>query len=246
MFHTFRTLAHLHLRCTRVEPVLAGEIAQFRVVIANRNNYDRYALRVQADEHLPPAFVDVMTQAEAAIMVPVTTYQRGMQRVPRMTLETVFPLGVWRAWSYWQPSLEVLCYPTPAPAGQNMIPLQCDGSDGEGHTGSASEDFAGIREYQKGDGMRRLAWKAMARSPQGVPMSKTFDGGRTSQIWLDLAMLPANFGREAALSQLTRWVLDCENTGVRYGLRLPTVEIRPARGDIHRERCLTLLALLES
>jgi len=35
MFHTFRNLAHLHLRGARVDPVFAGEIAEYRIVLVH-------------------------------------------------------------------------------------------------------------------------------------------------------------------------------------------------------------------
>jgi uncharacterized protein (DUF58 family) len=84
----------------------------------------------------------------------------------------------------------------------------------------------------------------MARSPNGDLLTKLFDGASQRDVWLDLSVVPAHLGLEAALSRLTRWVLDCElASDVHYGLRLGVLEIPPERGEAHRERCLTALAL---
>jgi len=243
MFQTFRNLAHLHLRAAKADPVFAGSIAEFRVVIANRQKYARYALWVVADAALAPVEVDPMPNAETLLSVPVTATQRGRLQLPRITLETVFPLGLWRAWAYWQPDLSCVVYPKPSDE-DIPVPASSEGAPGgDGHTGSGSEDFAGIRPYAPGDPPRHLAWKAMARNPEGEQLSKLFEGGLRTQLWFDLSQVPGRHGLEAALSILTRWILDSEARQLRYGLRLGGVEIGPGLGEAHRERCLTALAL---
>jgi uncharacterized protein (DUF58 family) len=48
---------------------------------------------------------------------------------------------------------------------------------------------------------------------------------------------------EERLSRLARWVLLAEEGGLRYGLKLPGVEVPLGDGFAHRERCLKELAL---
>lgn len=246
MFYAFRNLAHLSLRPARVEPVYAGEVAEFCVVLSNRQSFDRYAISLQADRGLAPILIDPVAHTETRVNVPVRITQRGWQPMPAITFRTTFPLGLWRVWSYWQPDLQVLAYPRPAPPGEPLPPLQTDGSEGQGHAGLGSEDYAGIRTYLAGDPIRHLAWKAMARTPSGKNLTKIFDGSSRRNLWLDLAQLPAAVEPEAALSRLVRWVLDCEAGEIQYGLRLLTLEIEPDRGATHRDRCLTALALFGS
>jgi len=50
---------------------------------------------------------------------------------------------------------------------------------------------------------------------------------------------------ETRLSILAHWVLQAEEFGQGYGLRLPGVRIAPDRGEAHRARCLEALALFE-
>ena len=73
-------------------------------------------------------------------------------------------------------------------------------------------------------------------------LSKQFGGGYRSSVWLDWEQLP-DLDEERRLRQLCRWVLDCEQAGVLYGLRLPQQMLAPACGEEHQHRCLAALAL---
>ena len=53
-------------------------------------------------------------------------------------------------------------------------------------------------------------------------------------------------GIEAGLSVMCRWVMQAEDFGQSFGLRLPGSEIPRNRGEAHRARCLEALALFES
>jgi uncharacterized protein (DUF58 family) len=54
-----------------------------------------------------------------------------------------------------------------------------------------------------------------------------------------------NLGTEARLEQLSRWIVDAEERGDRYGRELPRVHIAPDRGADHRHKCLAALAVHE-
>ena len=105
-----------------------------------------------------------------------------------------------------------------------------------------AEDFAGLRPFQAGDSLRRVAWKAYARG-QGL-YTKQFAGTDVVSHVFDyesLAGLPA----ESRLEQLCRWVLDAQERGEAFALRLPGTSIETNVGPAHRERCLNALALFE-
>ena len=113
--------------------------------------------------------------------------------------------------------------------------------DGAGKVMAAGdEDFSGLRNYVAGDAMPRIAWKALARE-QGLQV-KQFSAQQGHSLWLDWSQLP-NIAQERKLELLTRWVLDAETQGMRYGLRLPGKELQPAQGQTHRAECLRALAL---
>ena len=155
-------------------------------------------------------------------------------------METRFPLGLLRAWSYIQPDMRCIVYPKPDEA---MLPLP-EASAGTGEkrvAGGGNDDFSGLRSYQAGDSPRHIHWKAAARG-QGL-QTKVFSGRAAAELWLDWDQMPAHIDTEMRLSRLTRWVLAADQDGLRYGLRLPGIELEPDAGETHRLACLRELAL---
>ena len=80
-----------------------------------------------------------------------------------------------------------------------------------------------------------MAWKAVARAD--LMLTKQFSGASSAQMWLDWDAMPS-LDTEQRLSRLAGWVLAAEQSGARYGLRLPGVQIAPERGEAHRGACL--------
>ena len=136
--------------------------------------------------------------------------------------------------------MRCVVYPRP---DEGLLPLpEPSGSAGEKRVASGgSDDFAGLRAYQASDSPRHIDWKAAARG-RGL-QTKLFSGRAAAELWLDWDQLPANLDLESRLSRLTRWVLSADQEGLRYGLRLPGLELAPDRGEPHRLACLRELAL---
>lgn len=238
ILHTFRNLVHLHIAPGRVEPVFAGELAWFELYLENRSGYDRYALCLRHQGRSTQC--DVASARGATVSVPVASERRGWLTPARITVDTRFPIGLLRAWSYIQPDMRCLVYPQP---DEGLLPLP-DPSGGTGEkrvAGGGSDDFAGLRPYQASDSPRHIHWKAAARG-QGL-QTKVFSGRAAAELWLDWNTLPANLDLESKLSRLTRWVLSADREELRYGLRLPGLELAPDAGESHRLACLRELAL---
>ncbi|WP_019141720.1 DUF58 domain-containing protein [Noviherbaspirillum massiliense] len=249
MHLTFRNLAHLHLAAGRSTPVFAGEEARFELHLINRRRHDRYALWVDfVGEGLPEVIhhADVAAQSTTTITLSALAQQRGWMPAPRVRLQTRFPLGLLRAWSYWQPDARALVYPQPE---QNAPPLPVAGIEAnEGEGGAGEEDFAGIRGYQAGDSLKRLAWRQIAKVDVdlgGALVTKHFEGGAATEIALDFAQLPRLMDVEAKLSRLTRWVIEAEARGLPYSFHLGGTHLPAALGPAHREACLRALALYQ-
>jgi uncharacterized protein (DUF58 family) len=85
-----------------------------------------------------------------------------------------------------------------------------------------------------------MAWKVLARG--GEPAVRFYTDLGAQPEWLEWSALDG-LDVEGRLSQLCRWVLQCEAGPPRpYGLRLPGNEIPPGHGALHRARCLRALA----
>jgi uncharacterized protein (DUF58 family) len=245
MVNTNRNLAQLHLAIGRTQPVFAGEEARFELYLHNRTKRDRYAIWmdfVQAGEARQVA--DVAAGSSTALLLSLPSTERGWLPAPRVRLHTRFPLGLFHAWSYWQPDARILVYPFPEP---NAPPLPMTGIASQDGVGTAGQDdFGGIRSYQPGDPMRHLAWRQIARldpSLGGQIVTKHFEGGAIEDLTLDFDLLPASLGLEARLSRMTRWVLEAEQRGKPYAFRIGATSYPAACGEAHQAACLRALAL---
>jgi uncharacterized protein (DUF58 family) len=245
MILSYRNLAQLHLRAGRAPSVFAGEEARFELHLLNRTGRDRFAIQVHFDTAGAARHMANLTAGGSAVLVlAAATAQRGWMPAPRVRLVTRFPLGLFRAWSYWQPDLRALVHPSPEP---DAPPLPMTGTARADARGSAGhDDFAGIRSYQSGDSMRSLAWRQIARLDPaygGQLVTKHFEGGGSDELVLDLEATPAAIGLEARLSRMTRWVLDAEQRGLPYAFRVGPHHFPVASGAAHQAACLRVLAL---
>jgi uncharacterized protein (DUF58 family) len=250
MHLTFRNLAHLHLSAGRTTPVFAGEEALFELHLINRRKHHRYAIWLDfVGEGLPEIdqAADIAPHSTRGVVLSAPTRQRGWMAAPRVRMQTRFPLGLMRAWSYWQPDARVLVYPTPEDDAPPLPLGEAERKDGQGAAGQ--DDFAGIRNYQAGDSLKRLAWRQIAKLDVdlgGTLVSKYFEGGAAADIVLDIERLPVTMSLDAKLSRLTRWVLEAELRGLPYALRLGSTRFDAAVGPSQRDACLYALATYEA
>ncbi|MQR02530.1 DUF58 domain-containing protein [Glaciimonas soli] len=255
MHLTFRNLAYLYLSTGKKSPVFAGQTALFELHLINRRTHPRYAIWLKfitADlPHIEQA-IDIAASTSANVVLGSNTYVRGWLAAPKIRLQTRFPLGLLRAWSYWQPDAQVLVYPQPealdtAPA----LPVSAQ-QNGEGDMQSGHDDFAGVRAYQAGDSLKHLAWRQMAKlntdensTSFSTLLSKQFDGGGASTLLIDYSTLPYAMDVESKLSRMTRWVLEAEMRGLPYAFKLGDIFYAPAVGAPHQRACLQALALFD-
>ena len=240
MVHTARNLARIGVGTGRAEPVFAGESAQFRLYLDGRARYDRPAVLARHVGAGSQFVIDIPAEGIAEVVLAVPARRRGWLPLGRVLLETRFPLGLFRAWSYVEPDARCLVYPKPERAPLPR-PLSEAAAGALRSQAAGNDDFSGLRGYQLSDSPRHVAWKAVARTDD--MLTKQFTGEAAAELWLDWSLLPAALGTEQRLSRLAGWVLGAEAQGALYGLRLPGSEIAPARGDAHAAACLQALAL---
>ncbi|MCX7892327.1 MAG: DUF58 domain-containing protein [Burkholderiales bacterium] len=241
MLHTYRNLAHLTVRAGRADPVFAGDDAVFELLLDNPGGFDRHTVIARCGESAVD--VDIPAGRSEVAKLPVPAPRRGRLPLGRVTLETRFPVGLFRCWSYVRPEMEAIVWPRPDGAPLPLAKIRPDAGEAV-NAGGGVDDFAGLRPYHAGDSPRHIAWKAAER--EGLLLTKLFSGRGAAELWLDWDDLPSALDWEARLSRLAGWVLAAEAAGLAYGLRIPGAEIEPALGSAHRDACLTRLALFDA
>ncbi|WP_045221671.1 DUF58 domain-containing protein [Desulfonatronum thioautotrophicum] len=241
LFHTHRGLSGLLVNHVPSTPVFAGDRAQFPIIVANPGRRHRYAIQAGWTRTGDAPLMDIPPMAEATFHLGLQTKTRGELRPKRVVVTTIFPLGLFRAWSWVELPLRCLVYPTPAPAALPVPVTAASGSAVSPAQRKDGDEFDGLRTYQPGDSLRRIAWKAVARRTELI--SKDYAGAAESrEILLDWDDLPEE-DVEVRLAQLCRLVLDAEAAGNIYSLRVPGQRIIAGSGLRHLHACLTLLAL---
>ena len=242
MLHTWRNLAGLTLQAGRSAPVHAGDLAEFDILVRCPRGLERYAIEILVPDTVQPTPIDLHPGTELGVTLPVPTSQRGWHPVPRLQLRTTYPLGLWRAWAWWQPHARLLVWPRLETPATEMPEA---GGTGTARQGQGEDDFAAIRPYREGDSPRRMAWKAMARTGGDQLLVTEFEGGSGADLEFDWFDLPPHLDVETRVSRLARWVVDAEGSGFRYRLRLPGRDSGLDAGPAHREACLEALALMK-
>jgi uncharacterized protein (DUF58 family) len=237
---TFANLSGLKFSNATASPVFASETAAFEFNVTDTRKRARFTITVSTEAGSVSFHVTRLESRRATLAHHAV--RRGWLQAPRATISTIYPLGLWRGWAYWQPLGRCLVYPapeTPAP------PMPCEvASAGSASSGALGDDsFSYLRPYVKSDSSRLVAWKAVARSATGDLISKQFEGGASGELWFDLPLASGLPDLESRLSRLCAWVLQADAERLAYGLRLPGCELGLASGPDHREACLKALAL---
>ncbi|MDX9995506.1 MAG: DUF58 domain-containing protein [Rhodocyclaceae bacterium] len=244
ILHTFRNLAGLSIGTGAAAPVFAGGTARFPLRLANPDRRERRLVQLGLPGQ-PTIAADVPAGDSAQVLLPLPAARRGWLAMPRATLATVWPLGLVRAWSYAAPSLACLVYPRPAGAVP-PLPTFAGLQGGRLPSDTGDEDFAGLRRHQPSDPPHHVAWKTAARQGADAPLqTKQFAGTAAQALWLDWDILPSGMDTETRLSILARWVIDAEDAGLAWGLRLPGATLAQGHGPDHVHACLKALALHE-
>ena len=157
-----RNLVGLELAFAGVDPVFAGQAATFRVAITNRSKNHRYNLQMYSGKVVSDTH-DLKPGDSMIFQLEIPTISRGIVRVPRFGIRTLFPFELFRAWAWLHMDLSGLVYPHPADSVPQPPPTQSAHGHRQ-HDARGEEDFAGLRNFSEGDSPRHIAWKAYARS----------------------------------------------------------------------------------
>ena len=237
MHHAWFNLLGLTLSARAGRPVFAGDWALFDLQVVAETRLRRPDLRLRVGDQL--ALLDLMPGQEARTRLGVPTRRRGLHSLGQVTMETHYPLGLFRCWCYLETAASVLVYPRPADRAPDPVPVAGGAGDNRGVQDPGADDFVGLRRYRQGDSPRQLDWKAYGRG-RGL-LVKQFGRGLPDRLWLDWDQLPPA-DAETRLTWLARQVVDAALTEQDFGLRLPGREIAPGRGETQVHRCLAVLA----
>ncbi|CAM3144684.1 hypothetical protein BZK31_06575 [Pseudomonas floridensis] len=239
ILHTYRNLSGLILSAGPARSVFVGEPVQLRLRLESSSQAHQ-ALGFGWDA-VNLQHGDVSAQGMSEVELTLPAEQRGWLRAPRLRVESLFPLGIFRAWTWLDLEQTALIYPRPLAGTMPLLTGVQPHAEDDGHAtqGAGVDDYQGLRGYQPGDNRGRLHWKAYSRG-QGL-LVKDFTDLSGHELCLDFLALGGDI--EERLSRLCYWVLELSERRQPFALRLPGFLSSVDSGDAHRETCLRALAL---
>jgi len=238
ILHTYANLSGLTIRAVRAQAAFPGQQSEFVVMIERGKRRDHYALYLKWPSS-SEALVNLVDVDSVKVPLHMPVDKRGWFHPERLLLESTYPLGLLRCWTWVDLDLRALVYPRPLSSAE-LPGLATDTPDGASAMVPGNDDFFGFRDYRKGDSLRQVHWKGLAKGHD--MQTKQYTAYADRSVWLDWELFPG-LGVEQRLSHLCYWVLAFDERREEYGLRLPGVTINPAVGEKHREQILKELAL---
>lgn len=237
ILHTFRNLSGLSLELVNTRPGFVGEDVEFTLRVVRPKGRGREGIQLGWPDGIKQ-WAELYDQEADTVRLYVVGGQRGYLNPGRLLIETYYPLGLLRAWTWVDLNARALVYPKPI---FQDFPMMEHGlrEDGELIDPQGSDDFMDIKNYQPGDPIKHILWRSYARS--GELMVKRYASFVEPRLWLDLEEVSGPL--EERLSRLTGLALRATRLEREFGLRLGATEITPAIGEAHLEQILRELAL---
>ncbi|MCK9490349.1 MAG: DUF58 domain-containing protein [Xanthomonadales bacterium] len=249
---TVRHLARLRVVAFKAGDVHAGEAQACRLVLEPAPTRRRGRSPNRAHGHVRAEVVLRHEAASTRALPDVDgrihlhwrwpSVRRGRRALGRVRLASEYPLGLFRAWCDLEPEVSALVFPsleTPLPAwpdnpqSQAGTPLRRQGTP---------EEWYALREFQRGDGLREIAWKASARHDRWlVTESRAGQDAPALEFGLDQV---AHLEREHGIQRLAAWVVAADASHQPWRLRLAGTDIGPDAGNQQRRLALGQLAEL--
>lgn len=236
ILHAFTNLAGITVKFVGAQPAFAGEPATFTLELTATHKFgcDQLELRWPAGD---TRVVTLNPNEPLRVSLHAPSKERGYLRPGRLLVQSRFPLGIIRCWTWLNLDAQALIYPAPI-ACEEPRHQASDGQQEGGTHQRGGDDFSGLRDYQPGDSVKHIAWKQFAQE-KGL-FTKEYEAFFSAEKWLDWHSL--NLPQEPRLAGLCYWALEYEQRQVPYGLNLPGTSLEPALGEFHLQAVLKALA----
>jgi uncharacterized protein (DUF58 family) len=170
-----------------------------------------------------------------ALSYEIELADRGVHAVGPCYVEATDPFGLWTVEFTAGDARQVTVFP-------RVHELRDTATLLTGYVGITDEreQFAGVREYERGDPLRDVNWKASAKHPDGLAVTEYAGEGATDRVTVAAEALgPREDSVAEAAASIAAHLLDA---GIAVGVATPTGTLDPAHGDPHRRRMLGVLA----
>ena len=107
-----------------------------------------------------------LSKSATSILVPLGQLPRGVHAVPPIKVETLFPFGIARAWSWLRPPGHIVVAPTPREQAIATYPLgnpaMAQKAEQKRQQNNVADELGDLRDYANSDPPARIDWKRYA------------------------------------------------------------------------------------
>jgi uncharacterized protein (DUF58 family) len=171
--------------------------------------------------------------AEGELSFPRT----GRWRSPTLILESSYPLGLFRAWSFQKCESEVWVYPAPLARGVRLDQYHQDDSQTERYKVSTSGDEPHeSKVFEPSDPYNRIDWKQFAKNRE--LRVRTYQETQTSVFYYQWPYLS---GDELSCRKLVGLIEEHYARVEKFGFKSSGLELPPQCDPYHRQKVLRSL-----
>lgn len=255
-------LMKMELSRPRPQPTAVGEQLRVRYHLRNTGRWwPAFAMQIdeQYERRRPVAWIAGLRTSighvgpgETATAVAQTpAHRRGVHELRTVRVSTTFPLGLVRKCLYFDLPQQVIVRPRVmelrSAVRAKIVPGLVHTAQSRNRLGTGDEFFA-LREYQPGDPMRRIAWKASARGDTLMVRQNAAPAPPRMRVRVDAP--PAGLGEDAfenTLSLVASVIVAAGRDRLAPGLEIgwAGISLAPSGGAIATDRSLDALASVE-
>jgi len=233
----FLNLSGMEVSARDQAECFAGEPLPFHVQLYS-SGHPVQGLQLGVDsKHLVDAECD--SGDVSSLTVYGGTASRGMRRLERLRVQSVYPFGLVQAWTWLRLDAQALVYPKPIAMVMEKSGSHVTDSDSDSPKRLTDEQTE-IREYEPGDSSRRILWKHLATKDKLIV--RQAEAAALDSRWVRWDDYPVG-SQELKLSHMCYDVLMLNERREVYGLELPGKVIQPGQGELHKHKALAALAL---
>lgn len=231
----YQNMRGLTLQCRQAPEGFAGEATT--AVVSLSTDKKHLMLNMHFVQHNKQNDTVLLSQPATSATLTLNSTKRGKHALPRIKISSQYPFGLWRAWSYIALAQQQWVYPTPV---TDKAPLNSVSDDASQQAKTDAGET--LSPYRAGDSIRHMVWKRLARDPANPVVRQQQFSAQAEPSWV---VVPALSGEalERALRYACQQLLQLEQSGSHYGLKLPALTLPQAKGAQHLQRCLQELAL---
>ncbi len=252
--------ALLGVRVAR-EPTPSGTVGQPLVLRYSVRNANRFMPVFGMHlEEIPASPSSLLRSAHAFVVhagpgesvhaaAPVAPRHRGVFASAGVRVWSTFPFGLVKKSLVFPVERLIEVRPAALPLKRGLVSrLSARAAAGVGaeQTPGAGEEFFGLREYVPGDSLRRVAWRASART--GALVVRQYSRPSPIRMWVVLRLGPRGESDEPAIALAASLLRHADEAGIAVGLCIPrTGFAAPPRVERrHLDRMLTVLTRLDA